>query len=91
MNVLIDGVEYVPKHSAEDNHGAIKSLAKQMLHGRQHMGWTQAEAASELNLKINTIFRAECGNVSLKNAVTLADAYGIPLEQLARAVRRMRA
>lgn len=91
MNVIIDGVEYAPKHSAEDEHGAIRSLAKQMLHGRKHKGWTLAEAAKECRMKINTVVRAECGDVSLKNAVTLADAYGIPLEQLARAARRMRA
>lgn len=91
MNVSIDGVEYAPVHSAETEHGAIKSLAKQMLDGRKHKGWTMAEAAKEIGLKMNTVVRAECGDVSLKNAVKLADAYGIPLEQLARAVRRMRA
>lgn len=91
MNVIIDGVEYAPRHSAENQHGAIKSLAKQMLHGRKHKGWTQAEAAKVCGLNIGVVQRAETGDVSLKNAVTMADAYGIQMEQIARAVRRMRA
>lgn len=91
MNIVIDGVEYAPKHSAETEHGSIKSLAKQMLDGRKHMGWTLAEAAKECRVKINVVERAEHGDINLKNAVTLADAYGIPMEQIARAVRRMRA
>ena len=90
MNVVIDGVEYAPRHKADLPHGAIKSLAKQMLDGRKHQGWTIAQAADECGVKPNTIVQAECGTISLKNAVTLADAYGIPLEQIARAVRRMR-
>lgn len=91
MNVIIDGVEYRPVHSAETQHGAIKSLAAQMTHGRQHKHWTIAQAAEQTGVKPHVISRAECGDLTLKQAVTLADAYGIPLEQIARAVRRMRA
>lgn len=90
MNVVIDGVQYAPVHSADDQHGAIKSLPKQLLDGRKHKGWTMAAAAEQSGLTLNIIARAECGQVSLKNLVTLADAYGIPLEQIARAVRGMR-
>lgn len=91
MIVIIDGVEYVPRHTADAQHGAIKSLSKQMSDGRKHQGWTLAKAASECGVKIHVIVNAECGSVSLKNAVTLADTYGIPFEEIARSVRRMRA
>lgn len=90
MNVIIDGVEYIPKHSAENKHGAVKSAGQLMRDGRKHNGWSIAKAAEECGINHKTISSAECGNMTLKNAITLADAYGIPLEELARAVRRMR-
>lgn len=90
MEVSIDGVLYAPVHSAETQHGAIKSLAAQMAHGRKHKHWTIAEAAEQAGVKPHVISRAECGDLTLKQAVTLADAYGIPMEQIARAVRGMR-
>ena len=91
MNVVIDGVVYVPKHSASGQGGKVKSLSAMMMDGRDHKGWTMAEAARRSGLKINHVARAECGSMTFDSAVALADAYGIPLEQLARAVRRTRA
>jgi hypothetical protein len=88
VEVCIDGVRYVPVHSADARHGDVKSLARQMLDGRKHKCWTAVEAEKHAGVKINVVVRAECGDVSLKNAVILADAYGIPLEQIARSVRR---
>lgn len=88
MNVLIDGIEYAPKHSAVDKGGKVKSIAKLMLEGRQAKHWTMTQAAKHAGLKINHIERAECGSVTLESAVALADAYDIPLEQIARAIRR---
>lgn len=88
MIVLVDGIEYAPKHSAIDKGGKVKSIARLMLEGRQAKHWTMAQAAERTGLKINHVIRAECGSVTLESAVALADAYGIPLEQIARAVRR---
>lgn len=87
MIVLIDGIEYAPRHSAIDKSGNVKSIARLMLDGRQAKYWTMAQAAKHTGLKINHIIRAECGSVTLETAITLADAYDIPLEQIARAVR----
>lgn len=88
MIVLIDGIEYAPKHSAVDKGGKVKSIAKLMLEGRQAKHWTMSQAAERAGVKVNHVIRAECGDVTLATAVTLADVYGIPLEQIARAVRR---
>lgn len=91
MNVIIDGVEYVPRHNAEAKHGAIKSLARQMADGRAHKGWTIDVAARTIGITRNKIVRAEYGTATIQTIVKLADAYGIPLEEIARAVRRARA
>lgn len=88
MIVLIDGIEYAPKHSAIDKGGRVKSIARLMQEGRHAKRWTMAQAAKHTGLKINHVIRAECGSVTLESAISLADAYDIPLEQIARAVRR---
>lgn len=88
MNVTIDGVEYAPKHDATDKGGRVKSIARLMQEGRHAQRWTMAQAAKQTGLTTNYIIRAECGSVTLETAVVLADAYGIPMDQIARAVRR---
>lgn len=88
MNVVIDGIEYAPMHSAIDKGGRIKSISRLMLEGRKHKRWTLAIAAKQSGLSLDKVHRAESGDVSLETVVALSDVYGIPMDQIARAVRR---
>lgn len=87
MIVVINGVEYSPKVKAI---GTGASVGKLLSDGRRLNGLTMSQAAAKTGLKINHIFRAECGRVTLESAVALADAYGIEMEQIASAIRGMK-
>ena len=87
MNVTIDGVEYAPRHTA-DKGGEVKALHQLFSDARSHEGLTMAEVAKRVNLKPGHVVAAELGSATLKTAVILAAFYGIPMEQIARAVLR---
>ena len=87
MIVLINGVEYSPRIKTVD---AGINVGKLMFDGRRQNGLTMQQAADKSGLKVNHIFRAECGSVTLESAVALADAYGIEMEQIASAIRSMK-
>lgn len=88
MKVIIDGVEYAPRHTATTPKGKIKSLAALMAEGRAHKHLTMAEAAAQSGCTINQVDRAEAGAEVLLVVFKLAKLYGIPTDQLARAVLR---
>ena len=87
MNVTIDGVEYVPRHTA-DKGGKVKSLAQLFSDARDHAGLTMAKAADGAGVKIHRIVAAEQGTANLQTVVILATFYGIQMDQIARAVLR---
>lgn len=87
MNVLIDGVMYVPQHTA-DKGGKVKSLAQLFCEACKHEGLTIHELARKAGIKVNQAQRADYGEISLQTAVTLSDFYGIPVNQIFRAARR---
>lgn len=87
MHVVIDGVVYEPRIQA-DVGGRAKSVARLMSEGRAHKHLTVKKAAEVSGISVNCIYNAECGEVTLKTAVALCELYGIPFDQLARAVRR---
>ena len=87
MQVIVDGVEYAPRHTA-DKGGKVKALHQLFSDARAHEGLTMAEVAKRTGLKPGHMVAAELGNVTLKTAVILASFYGIPMEQIARAVLR---
>lgn len=88
MQVIIDGVEYAPRHSAARPCGRIKSLSKLMCEGRAHMHLTLEQAAEQSGCTVNQVNRAEGGAEVLPVVLKLAKLYGIPLDQLSRAVLR---
>lgn len=87
MHVVIDGVVYEPRIQA-DIGGRAKSIATLMTEGRTHKHLTLKQAAKLSGVSIAVICNAECGSMTLKTAVALCELYGIPFDQLARAVRR---
>jgi transcriptional regulator with XRE-family HTH domain len=88
MQVIIDGVEYAPRHSASIANGKIKSLSQLMVEGRAHMHLTLEQVATQTGCTVNQIHSAEGGTEVLPVVLKLAKFYGIPLEQVSRAVLR---
>ena len=87
MNVIIDGVEYAPRHTA-DKGGRVKSLAQLFKEGRAHKHLTMEQAAKLSGCSMNQVNRAESGGMAIDVAFKLAQLYGIPTDQLSRAVLR---
>lgn len=88
MNVVINGVEYVPRYSGKDPAGKIKPVWRLMADARRHKGWTLKEAAAKSLTCMSVVHAAECGLVSLRATFRLAEAYDIPLELIADALLR---
>jgi len=89
MNVMINGVVYVPEAPKVETTTRIHDLFARC---RRRAGMTLQEVSDKAKVSMTVVAKAEMKGVrvSVETAVKLADVYGISLELIAQAVRGMR-
>lgn len=83
MNVIINGVKYVP----EPNHTPAPTLGVLMLRARKNARYTLRQAAAAADVNYSTAWGAECSSTpSLLTVCKLARLYGVSMEAVASTV-----
>lgn len=86
MQVIIEGIPYVPRPDFEYGDEGISQLLHRY---RKACKLSEAETSRLASVAKSTVRHAEQGSsLGLITAIKLADMYGIPLDELAKAARK---